>query len=211
MTAPDRIGSAYQRGEYNRMGEEIGALGVGTAVAAAGARGAIPRVRMGLQLAAEDFAASGVGQRVASQVEGYQYGIGTLSYAGEPGLKLPQSWVMGPNDGPQLPTWNGAINYGNLTDAASVGLGKNFTQTQKANIYQQNREQNGGLLRSDLNGEVLVMPSKSVRGVTPPVNAAQIDHFVPLKPADFSAAPGTNSYGNAQILSGPQNRIKSNK
>ena len=60
----------------------------------------------------------------------------------------------------------------NLTDSPSVGPGKNFTQTQKANIYQENMANNGGVLRSDLNGEELVMPSKSVKGVTPPTNEA---------------------------------------
>lgn len=211
MTAPDRIASAYQRGEYESMGEDIGALGVGAAAAATGARGAIPSVRMGVRLAAEDFAGSSFGQRFAGQVESYQYGIGSLSYAGEPGLKLPQSWTWGPNDGPQLPTWNGPKSYGNLADPLSVGSGKNFTQAQKANIYQQNRELNGGVLRSDLDGEVLVMPTKSLKGITPPTNSAQIDHVDPRKPADIKALPGTNSYSNAQILSGPQNRSKSNK
>ncbi|TXT38360.1 MAG: hypothetical protein FD135_2918 [Comamonadaceae bacterium] len=58
---------------------------------AAGARGSMPRLRMGEQLEAEDFGESSVGQRLARRIESHQYGIGSLSYAGEPGLKLPQS------------------------------------------------------------------------------------------------------------------------
>ena len=69
---------------------------------------------------------------------------------------------------------------------------------------------NGGVLRSDLNGEELVMPSKSVKGVTPPTNEAQIDHNIPRNPADPNVPPGTNSYNNARVFSRQQNRIKSN-
>lgn len=69
---------------------------------------------------------------------------------------------------------------------------------------------NGGVLRSDLDGQELVMPRKSQSGVTPPPNEAQIDHIVPKKPADSNIQQGTNSYNNAQVLSREQNRKKSN-
>lgn len=69
---------------------------------------------------------------------------------------------------------------------------------------------NGGVLRSDLDGQDLVMPQKSQAGVTSPPNEAQIDHIVPRNPADSNLEQGTNSYGNAQILSREQNRKKSN-
>jgi len=105
----------------------------------------------------------------------------------------------------------GTGGYSNLTNSPTVGPGKNFTQTQKAKIYQQNMDSNGGVLRSDLDGQELVMPQKSQAGVTPPSNEAQIDHIVPRKPADPSITPGTNSYSNAQVLSREQNRKKSNK
>ncbi|WP_454871576.1 hypothetical protein [Paraburkholderia xenovorans] len=109
---------------------------------------------------------------------------------------------------------NGASDnspYSNLSDSPSVGPGKNFTAAQKQKIYQQNMESNGGVLRSDQDGTELVMPSKSEKGVTPPSNEAQIDHIVPRNPADPDASKGTNSYGNAQVLSRDQNRQKSNK
>ncbi len=115
-------------------------------------------------------------------------------------LERPAECFVAPNANP----------YSNLTDSPSVGPGKNFTQTQKANIYQENMANNGGVLRSDLNGEELVMPSKSVKGVTPPTNEAQIDHNIPRNPADPNVPPGTNSYNNARVLSRQQNRIKSN-
>lgn len=100
--------------------------------------------------------------------------------------------------------------YGNLIDSPSVGPGKNFTAAQKAKIYSQNIEANGGVLRSDLDGQMLVMPGKSTRGVTPSSNEAQIDHIIAKKPSDPRAPPGTNSFDNAQVLSREQNRAKSN-
>ncbi|CAB3748826.1 tRNA nuclease CdiA-2 [Paraburkholderia solisilvae] len=101
--------------------------------------------------------------------------------------------------------------YSNLTDSPRVGPGKNFTAAQKQKIYQQNMESNGGVLRSDMDGAELVMPTKSQKGVTPPSNEAQIDHIVPRNAADADGAQGTNSYSNAQVLSRDQNRQKSNK
>ena len=100
--------------------------------------------------------------------------------------------------------------YANLVDSPFVGPGKAFTASQKAKILQQNLGANGGVLRSDLNGEILVLPSKSVRGVTPPANEAQIDHILARMPNNPRAPPGSNSFENAQVLSRAQNRAKSN-
>lgn len=101
--------------------------------------------------------------------------------------------------------------YSNIKDPSTVGEGKNFTASQKEKIYQKNMEKNGGVLKSDLDGQTLVKPGKSQAGVKPPKNEAQIDHIQPKKPALPTAKPGTNSYGNAQVLSRQQNRDKSNK
>jgi hypothetical protein len=100
--------------------------------------------------------------------------------------------------------------YSHIQDSPSVGPRKKFTSKQKAKIYEENMANNGGEMRSDLDGEPLVMPSKSKKGVTPPANEAQVDHIVPLNPADPNVAAGTNSFGNAQVLSRQQNRAKSN-
>ncbi|SFB38174.1 HNH endonuclease signature motif containing protein, partial [Clostridium frigidicarnis] len=82
-----------------------------------------------------------------------------------------------------------------------VGPGKNFTAAQKRNIIQENMKNNGGVVKSDLSSEVLVKPSKSQRGVTPPQNEWQIDH---IDPRDKGGS-------NAQILSRKENREKWNK
>jgi hypothetical protein len=147
----------------------------------------------------------------------YDAGAGSLSVpaaalmVGAPGIRIRQpNWIMGPNDGPQLPAWGGPVDYSILPDALSVSSAKVFTRTQKANIYELNRLENSGLLRSDMDGTLLIMPSKSQSGVTPPRIEAQVDHRIPRVPADPGILPGTNSYRNAQLLSRQQNRLKWN-
>ncbi|MCE4538542.1 HNH endonuclease [Pelomonas sp. P7] len=86
-----------------------------------------------------------------------------------------------------------------------IGAGKPFTRAQKRDILQANREKNGGTLKSDKSGEVLVPSQKSESGVTPPANEAQVDHIVPRSKG------GTNDPSNAQVLSRKENRDKSDK
>ncbi|HGM0961415.1 TPA: polymorphic toxin-type HINT domain-containing protein, partial [Neisseria gonorrhoeae] len=85
--------------------------------------------------------------------------------------------------------------YGNLSDNKSVGEGKKFTPAQKKAIIQENMNRNGGVVKSDQSGEVLVRPKKSQKGITPPSNEWQIDHV------QAKSKGGSNSYKNAQVLS----------
>ncbi|EOF8494343.1 TPA: pretoxin [Neisseria gonorrhoeae] len=95
--------------------------------------------------------------------------------------------------------------YGNLSDNKSVGEGKKFTPAQKKAIIQENMNRNGGVVKSDQSGEVLVRPKKSQKGITPPSNEWQIDHVQAKSKGD------SNSYKNAQVLSRRENIKKSNK
>ncbi len=101
--------------------------------------------------------------------------------------------------------WKGPADYSTLKDSSSVGPGKNFTQTQKTKIRDLNRQHNGGLLRSDLDGTFLRNPRQSQKGVTPSKNEAHVDHI------QARANRGSNSYQNAQILSREQNMRKSDQ
>jgi RHS repeat-associated protein len=92
--------------------------------------------------------------------------------------------------------------YSNLQDPKNVGAGKDFTAAQKAAIIEQNMKNNGGVVKSDMSGQVLVPPQKSMKGVTPSPLEWQIDHIIPKN------AGGTNSYSNAQVLSRYENRLK---
>ena len=95
--------------------------------------------------------------------------------------------------------------YGHLTDPPTVGAGNDFSAAQKAEIIAANKARNGGVVKSDQSGEVLTPPAKSQKGVTPSSNEWQIDHIVPKD------KNGTNSFGNAQVLSRAENRAKWNK
>ena len=80
-----------------------------------------------------------------------------------------------------------------------------FSPGQKADILKQNRERNGGVLRSDLSGKILEPPKPYTKGYKPSPNEAQIDH---IKPRSLG---GWNSANNAQVLSREENLRKSNK
>ena len=95
--------------------------------------------------------------------------------------------------------------YTNLRNPPTVGPGKYFTAAQKRKILAANVERNAGALRSDLSGSLLVKPQKSLKGITPAVNEAHVDHIV------ARSKGGENSYGNAQVLSRIENLMKGAK
>jgi 5-methylcytosine-specific restriction endonuclease McrA len=92
-----------------------------------------------------------------------------------------------------------------LQDHPSVGPGKAFTQTQKRNILNLNKQNNGGVIRSDESGTQAVPGKQNKKGLTPPPYEAQIDHVMPRSKG------GSNSYKNAQLLTREENLKKSDK
>jgi uncharacterized Zn-binding protein involved in type VI secretion len=92
--------------------------------------------------------------------------------------------------------------YSHLQDPPGVGPGKEITPEQKAKVIEENMKRNGGVVRSDVSGQILTKPAKSKKGVTPDPNEWQLDHI------EAKSKGGTNSYSNIQVLSRQENRAK---
>lgn len=90
-----------------------------------------------------------------------------------------------------------------VTSHSQEGPYKPFSAKQKAEILQQNRTRNGGVLRSDYSGKILEEPRRYTKGCAPNPNEAQIDHITPR------SLGGWNSAENAQVLSREENLKKS--
>lgn len=90
-------------------------------------------------------------------------------------------------------------------DRSLIRPGKNVTKSQKEKILEQNRANNGGVLKSDGDGRALNPAKKSIKGQRADLNQAEIDHVVP------KSKGGTNENFNLQVLSKEENLRKSNK
>lgn len=67
-----------------------------------------------------------------------------------------------------------------------------------------NMEANGGVLRDDVTGEIMVPSVKSQRGVTPPSNEVQVDHIIAVDNG------GTRTITNLELRTRANNRAKWN-
>jgi RHS repeat-associated protein len=83
--------------------------------------------------------------------------------------------------------------YGHIEDPPTVNSGRDFTPSQKRRILDENARRNGGVLRDDRTGEVLIYPQQRKKGVPAPPNEAQIDHVYP------KSQGGPNTYSNAEV------------
>ncbi|WP_293313893.1 putative Ig domain-containing protein [Microcoleus sp. PH2017_08_TRC_O_A] len=179
----DPSGLSTTMGELNSVMATIGALSAISWVS-----WSVPTVKLGTSIAVAAFLAS--------------YGIYlAMSTSGDDKDEDDEEDTVAGDPGP----------YDHLPDHPTVAPGKDFTAAQKKKIYEENKKRNGGVLRDDETGEILVPPQKNKPGVTPPSNEAQVDHLMPKTPADPSVTPGSNSYQNARLISRARNRAKSNK
>ena len=117
------------------------------------------------------------------------------------GQRVVPNTRMGPNDGPQIPEWKGAVDYISVKDPKNL-VNTKPTPRQVRQMKELNRQQNDGFLRSDLDGTLMVDSKKSTRSVTPPTHEVQVDHKIPV------AKGGTRTNVNLQLLTRKQNRDK---
>jgi RHS repeat-associated protein len=95
--------------------------------------------------------------------------------------------------------------YNDVPNPKNVKEGGNFTKSQKKNILEENKKQNGGVIKSDESGKVLDTPTQSRKGEKANMNQAEIDHVNP------KSKGGSNASSNAQILSKEENLKKGNR
>ena len=100
---------------------------------------------------------------------------------------------------------SGNGDYSNLPDPKNAGPGKKTTSTQRKQILKQNKDRNGGVIRSDQDGSILDPPSKMVKGQKANMNQAEIDHIT------ARSKGGSNRNTNLQVLSKEQNLRKGNR
>ncbi len=180
-------------------GQVLIAVGTGGVASALSKGGSIARTASGAILAFDsagnavgvvqgiyDATQNGVSISNGAQVAGGLLGLGANANAAR-GLKPTASAKE------VVPGRGG--RYGHLEDPPTVNSGKDFTPTQKKTVIAENKRQNGGELRDDRTGEVLVPPQQRQRGVPAPPDEAQVDHVYP------KSQGGPNTYSNAEVRS----------
>jgi hypothetical protein len=211
--ATDRLkitaSSQYQGAEYDASralsdasDKLLMASGVGAGIKAAGVKAtAIAMARMvavneAQQVAGDVAVSAGADPETVERIKAAAQ-LATIALSGKG--KNPEGKVGAVEDELE---GNGS-KYSNLPDPKNVGPGKDFTRATKRKIYEQNKAENEGEIRSDKSGEAAVPSQQSESGVTPPENEAQIDHITP------KSKGGSNSPSNAQVLTRKENREKS--
>ena len=125
----------------------------------------------------------------------------------ETGVEILAAWLVGRGmmkSKPLTPKgpWKGPANYSHIKDPKNLNASTKPTPRQRREMLKANREHNGGTLRDDVTGEKMVPSQKSVKGVTPPPNEAQIDHKKSVKNG------GTRTNSNLHLRTRKNNRDK---
>ena len=95
--------------------------------------------------------------------------------------------------------------YSNLPEPRNVGDGKKTTTAQRQRILNENKNQNGGNLKSDGDGRPLNQPSRNQKGQKADMNQAEVDHVIPR------SKNGSNSNANQRVISKEENLRKGNR
>jgi hypothetical protein len=190
-------------------GEVLIAVGTGGIASALSKGGTVARAASGALLA-YDAAGNTVGV-VRGTFDASQNGVnlsnGAQVAAGALGLGANVSAarsLKSPAPGKEITPGRGG-RYGHLEDPPTANSGKDFTSTQKKIVIAENQRQNGGVLRDDRSGQVLVPGQQRQRGVPAPPNEAQVDHVYP------KSKGGPNTYSNAEVRSRLDNVRKGKK
>jgi RHS repeat-associated protein len=98
--------------------------------------------------------------------------------------------------------WGGPLDYSSLKAPRIVGPGLETTTAQRLRILEYNKKMNGGVLRSDLDGSIIDMPTNVPKGGKANMNQAEVDHVFER------AYGGSNANSNLRVISKEQNLQK---
>jgi len=95
-------------------------------------------------------------------------------------------------------------DYSVIADPPNLTASSKPTPRMVREMKRLNMEANGGVLRDDVTGEVMVPSVKSQRGVAPPSNEVQVDHIIAVDNG------GTRTITNLELRTRANNRVKWN-
>jgi hypothetical protein len=99
-------------------------------------------------------------------------------------------------------SWKGSLDYSKLNEPRKVGPGLETTIAQRKRILEYNKQQNGGVVKSDVDGTIVDIPKKVSKGEKANMNQAEIDHI------EERVNGGSNSNKNLRVVSKKQNLDK---
>ena len=95
--------------------------------------------------------------------------------------------------------------YSDLKEPKNVGDGKKTTPSQRQRIMEENKNQNGGSMKSDGDGRTLNPPKQNKKAEKVDMNQAEVDHV------KARSKGGSNSNSNQRLISKEENLRKGNR